>query len=316
MKSPLPVAVCSRSFSRHPVLRAALLERYEKVTFNDQGLSFKGAELIAYLRGHAKAIVGLEPIDDAVLAAVPELQVVGKYGVGMDMLDLPAFERRGVLLGWVPGVNKRSVAELVLAFALALMHRVPTASHTVRSGGWKPEVGRELTGSTVGLVGFGHVARDVATLLTSFDCRLLVHDVAVSSEVFERYRAIPVALDALLAESDVVSLHVPLNDSTRGLLNAQRLSLMKMGAILINTARGHVVDEAALESALRAGRLSGAGFDVFASEPPSNADLLRLPNFLGTPHMASSTEQGIIAMGQAAIYGLDHAMVPSALGLV
>ena len=316
MKNPIPVAVCSRSFSRHPVLREALLDRYDNVTLNEQGLALKGAALVSFLRGHGKAIVGLEPIDDAVLAALPELKVVGKYGVGVDTLDLRAFESRGVLLGWTPGVNKRSVAELVLAFALALSHRVPSANQTVRSGGWRPEVGRELTGSTFGLVGFGHVARDVATLLTPFECRLLVHDVAVSSDVYERYRALPVPLDSLLAQSDVISLHVPLNESTRNLLSAERISLMKAGAILINTARGHVVDEAALEAALRAGKLAGAGFDVFATEPPANEGLLQLPNFLGTPHFASSTEQGIIAMGRAAIQGLDSGVLPSALGLV
>ncbi len=316
MKSTTPVAVCSRSFSRHPVLRAELLARYEHVTFNEEGRSLKADDLVAFVRGHAKTIVGLEPFDDAVFTAVPELKVIGKYGVGFDMLDLCAAERHGVLLGWTPGVNKRSVAELALSFAISLLHLVPSASHAVREGSWRPVVGRELSRSTVGLIGFGQIARDLATLLAPFECRLLVCDVAISQETCAQYAAHATNIDDLLAQADIVSLHLPLSDSTRNVLSADRLARMKHGAVLINTARGSLVDEDALEARLREGSLAGAAFDVFATEPPKNRGLLDLPNFLATPHIGSGTEQAILAMGRAAIYGLEHAVAPSALGLV
>lgn len=302
----MKVAVCSRSFSRHPVLRAELLERYPETTFNDEGLSLKGSTLIDFLRGHAATIIGLEVIDEAVLAALPELKVVSKYGVGVDMLDLAALERREVGLGWTAGVNRRSVAELVVAFAIALLHRVPSCNQEVRSGTWKAVLGRELTGATVGLVGFGHVARDVAKLLGPFDCRLLVHDL-VAPESMD--------LDQLLAQSDVVSLHLPLTEETRGLLDERRLRLMKAGAVLINTARGGLVDEDALKRLLQEGHLAGAGFDVFAAEPTLDLELVGLPNFLATPHIGSSTAESILAMGRAAIAGVAEARRPSELGL-
>lgn len=301
------VAVASRSFSKHSVLRAELSALYPKAKFNDVGASLKGEELVAFLSGCEKAVLALETVDDALLARLPELKAVSKFGVGIDSFDLAAMARRGVKLAWTPGTNSRSVAELALMSALALLRRVPEATAGLRAGKWSQPKGEALTGKTVGLVGLGAVGRDLVGLLAVFGVRVLAHDPVPDRAFAEKHGVRLVALDELLRDSDVVSLHLPLTPATRGTLDAARLALMKPSAILLNTARGGLVDEAALLAALDAGRLAGAALDVFAVEPPRDARLLSHPKLLATPHIGGSTEDAILAMGRAAIAGLGAA---------
>jgi len=304
------VAVCSRSFSRNPVLRAELLARYTQVTFNDVGAQLAGDSLVDFLKGHEKAITALEVIDDYVLSRLPDLQVIGKYGVGLDMIDLAAMRAHGKRLGWTGGVNKRSVSELVISFAIAMLRHVMAANREVLAGTWRQHVGGYLSGRTVGVIGCGHIGKDLVSLLKPFGCPVLVHDIVDYPEFYARHAIEPVTLEELLARSDVVTLHVPLDDSTRELLSAERLALLRPTAILINTARGGLVDEIALKKMLQNQRLAAAGFDVFAQEPPQDAQLLSLPNFLATPHIGGSAAEAILAMGRAAINGLDEHDLP------
>jgi len=301
------IAVAARSFCRHPVLRAELEARYLAVTFGHSPTLLAGAELVTLLRGHDRAIIGLERIDDAVLNQVPELRVISKYGVGLDGLDLDAIARHGVKLGWTGGVNRRSVSELTLGFVLALLHRVPECSLGLRAGAWQKLVGRQLTGRTVGIIGCGFVGQDLVRLLAPFDCRVLANDIRDYVAFYAAHGVTPVGLHPLLAESDVVTLHVPLDASTRGMIGAAELARMRKGAFLINAARGGLVDEAALEAALASGHLAGAACDVFEREPEANPRLLALPTFLGVPHIGGSTEEAQLAMGRAAIDGLETA---------
>jgi len=304
------IAVTSRSFSRHPVLRRELLDRYDNVTFNDAGLSLGGDALVAFLAGHDRAITALERLDAAVLERLPDLSVVGKYGVGLDMIDLAAMSRLGMRLGWTGGVNRRSVSELVVAAAIALLRHVPEGNALVRDGGWRQLMGRQLSGRIVGIIGCGHVGKDLVLLLKGFGCRVLAHDIKDFPEFYAAHQVEPVALEALLAAADVVTLHLPLNASTRGLLSAERLALLRPDAILVNMARGGLVDEAAVKAMLVDGRLAGAAFDVFAAEPPDDPELLRLPNMLALPHIGGSAEEAVLAMGRAAIAGLETARDP------
>lgn len=304
------VAVCSRSFSGNPVLRAELLSRYKHVTFNDAGIQLGGDRLVEYLLGHQKAITALEIIDESVLARLPDLRVIGKYGVGLDMIDMRAMRAHGKRLGWTGGVNRRSVSELVISFAIGMLRHVPSAHREVLEGSWRQHVGRNLTGRTVGIIGCGHVGKDLVKMLQPFECQILIHDILDLSEFSKTHGTEVAGLDELLLRADIVSLHVPLDESTRGILSAQRLGLMKSNAILINAARGELVDEVALKQMLQANRLAGAAFDVFAIEPPQDRELLALPNFLVTPHIGGSAEEAILAMGRAAIEGLDDHRVP------
>lgn len=304
------VAVCSRSFSANPILREELLARYQNVTFNDTGAKLEGDNLVSFLRGHDKAITALECIDDYVLSRLPELKVIGKYGVGLDMINLDAMRRHGKRLGWISGVNRRSVAELALAFAIVMLRHVPAANREVLSGTWRQHVGGLLSGRTVGIIGCGHIGKDLIRLLQPFDCQILVNDIRHYDNFYAEYGIEAIGLQDLLARADVVTLHVPLDDSTRGILSANHLALMKPSAIFINVARGGLVDEAALKHALMAKRLAAAAFDVFADEPPQDEELLSLPNFLATPHIGGSAFEAILAMGRAAIDGLDANGIP------
>lgn len=304
------VAVCSRSFSKHPVLRAEIAAQYPDVTFNDAGIALKGDALIDYLRGHEMAVVALEPVTDEVLAAVPELRVIAKYGVGYDSLDLAAMQRHGVALGWQGGVNKRSVSELVICFAVDLLRHVSLGDREIRAGEWLLRPGRQLSDRTVGIVGCGHVGKDLAKLLRAFGCQVLAHDILDFQDFYEAHGIEACGLEDLLRRADIVTLHLPRDASTMNILSAERLGLMRPDSLLINAARGGLVDEAALKNMLRDGRIAGAAFDVFATEPPEDPELVNLPNFLATPHTGGSTDEGILAMGRAAIAGLSEHRVP------
>ena len=295
MNTKSRIAVCSRSFANNPVLRAELLTRYAHVTFNETGKVLHEDVLIEFLSGHDKAITSLETIDDAVF----------------DSIDIAAVRAHGKRLGWTGGVNRRSVSELVIAFAISMLRHVPAANAEVRAGEWKPLVGGQLTGRTVGIVGCGHIGKDLVALLKPFGCRILVNDTRDYREFYAEHGLQPVALDELLASADIVTLHVPLDRSTAGMLDARRLGLMKRGAVLINAARGGLVDEAVLKDMLRDERIAAAAFDVFAGEPPRDMELLALPNFLATPHIGGSANEAILAMGRAAIDGLDKNSIPA-----
>jgi len=299
------VAVCSRSFSRHPVLRQELLQRYQHVTFNDRGMSLEGMSLIAFIQGHNKAITALETINDLVLAGLPELEVISKYGVGLDMIDQDAVKRHGKRLSWTAGVNRLSAAELALALAIVTLRKVVAGNREILAGEWRQLTGGLLSGRTVGIIGCGHIGQELVRLLKPFSCTILINDIRDRSEFCSQHNVRAMEKDHLLQQSDVVSLHVPLDESTRNMISREKLALMKSSAILLNLARGGLVDEIALKEALQQGKLAGAAFDVFAQEPPSDRELLQLPNFLATPHLGGSAEEAILAMGRAAIVGLD-----------
>jgi phosphoglycerate dehydrogenase-like enzyme len=312
MSREIRVAVCSRSFSANPILRAELLARYSNVTFNDAGLQFRGDSLVEFLKEHDKAITALEVIDEYILGRLPELKVISKYGVGLDMIDMAAMRAYGKRLGWTGGVNRRSVSELVISFAIAMLRHVPAANREILSGTWRQHVGGHLSGRTVGIVGCGYVGKDLVKLLKPFGTPILANDIRDYRDFYEAYDVKPVPLEELLAQSDLVTLHVPLDQTTLDMLDERRLSLMKSSAVLINLARGGVVDELALKRMLQEKRLAAAAFDVFAVEPPLDAELLSLPNFLATPHIGGSASEAILAMGRAAIAGLDENSIPAA----
>jgi phosphoglycerate dehydrogenase-like enzyme len=303
---PAPVAVASRSFSRNQILRQELLARYPGSRFNDEGPTvLAGDALVRFLRGHRQAITGLDVLDEAVFSAVPELRLVSKYGVGLDMIDLDAARRHGVSVRWTPGVNRQAVAELTMCFMVALCRSVVPLATELAAGGWRHAGGRQLSSCTVGIVGCGCVGQQVARLSRAFGATVLAHDVRAYDAFYRDHGVTPASLDALLRQSDIVTLHVPLDASTRGLIGASAFSLMKRDAFLVNTARGGIVDEQALKRALVEQRLAGAAFDVFEVEPPADPELLRLPGFIGTPHIGGGTREAALAMGRAAIEGLE-----------
>lgn len=304
------LVVASRSFSKHPVLRQEVLKRYPDAKFNDDGLSLKGESLINFLSGFEKAITALETIDESILSKLPELKVIGKYGVGLDMIDLNAMDKFNVKLGWTGGVNKRSVSELVISFAVALLHRTVFANSEVKKGKWYQVKGRQLSDCTFGIVGCGHIGKDIVKMLQPFNCKILAHDILEFDDFYSQYNVTSVSLGKLLKSSDVVTLHLPLDNSTNNIINKERLNLLKSDAVLINLARGGLVDEKALKQSLLEKKLAGAALDVFEVEPPVDFSLSEMDNVLITPHIGGSTEEAILAMGIAAIEGLENSKAP------
>jgi D-3-phosphoglycerate dehydrogenase len=305
--------VLSRSFSRHPALRAELLAQYPGAVFNDSGAILKGQALIEFVAPHEAAIVGLETIDDALMAALPKLRILSKYGVGLDNIDLEAAARRGLKVASQPGVNRRSVAELAISYMICGLRGVMVSFGEVRRGVWRQYAGRQLSNATVGLIGFGHVGTEAAGLLRAFGSRVLAHDIRDIAAPAARMDVQSVDLTRLFAQSDVVSLHVPLTPRTANMLDEAAFAAMKPGVVIVNVARGGLIDEAALDRALRSGQVAAACLDVFAREPPEDSELFSRPGFLGTAHIGGSAEEAILAMGRAALHGLSAAGDPRAL---
>jgi D-3-phosphoglycerate dehydrogenase len=240
-------------------------------------------------------------VDEALLANAGRLRVVCRHGVGYDLVDVPALTRRGIALMITPEANAASVAEHALMLMLSLARNVVPVSAAVRRGEWRVrgQSGTfELGGRSVLVMGFGRIGTRVARLCAAFGMRVMVHDPYLPAGTIRGagYEAV-VERDAGLAAADIVTIHIPANDKTRGLVDAAFLSRMKRGAVLVNTARGTLVDEAALEAALRSGHLAAAGLDVLRVEPMAEpVAMLALDNLIVTPHVAASTAEGLRRM--------------------
>lgn len=305
------IAVASPSFCQHPMLRAELLARHPGATLNPSPYRLEGDALVEFLRGHEVAVLGLEHLTAPMIASLPELRVVSKLGTGTDMLDLAAMRARGIRLGWAPGANALSIAELVIAFALLSLRHMGALNAALRRGERPPQrMGRLLSGRVVGLHGCGHIGQHVVRLLVPFGCTVLAHDIADRAEFYAAHGVTAVGLDALLARSEVLSLHIPLTPETRGLYDDAMLARLRPDCVLINTARGEIVEEGALIARLRDDRLAAACADVFAHEPGINQALVDLPNFFATPHIGGSAEEARLAMGRIAIEGITSNAVP------
>lgn len=275
---------------------AALAARFSVVY--DKDLVDRRAEMLALL-ADARALVvrNRTQVDEEVLAAAPALMVVGRLGVGLDNIDVTACVARGIEVIPATGANALAVAEYVIGTAMLLLRGAYQSTAAVADGKWPRgplSNGREIAGTTLGLVGFGGIGRLTARLGRGLGMRVVGHDpqLPAADPVWAEHGAQARSLDEVFAESDVVSLHVPLTPQTRGLVGAERLARMKRDAILVNTARGGVVDEAAVAAALRAGTLGGAALDVFEREPlPAGSALAGCPNLVLTPHVAGVTRE-------------------------
>lgn len=272
-----------------------LLERMPASWDVEVGIPTDDDGLRDALAGRGVALVTSRvPLDRAVLADAADLQVVGKLGTGIDSVDVAAAEAHDITVTYTPGHNALSVAEHTLCLVLATLRRLTAARALVEDGRWRDEYepGSRLSGSTVGIVGFGDVGKRVGTLLAGFDVDILVHDPYVPAIDAELVGGESVALDDLLAASDVVVVTAELTAETRGMIGERELESMDEDAILVNTARGPIVDEDALVDAVRSGTIGGAGLDVFEAEPlDADAPLLDLENVVVTPHVAAVTSE-------------------------
>jgi phosphoglycerate dehydrogenase-like enzyme len=290
------VAVTPRSFRETPGEHLDRLGAAVDVRFPEVDRPLDEDEMVGLVRGCEGLIVGVDPVTARVLEA-GRLRVVVKYGSGMDNIDVAAAERLGVRVSSTPGANARSVAELAVALLLALARNVATHDRGVRQGSWKRVTGIELAGKRLGIVGYGAIGREVAEIAR----RGLGMDV-VAHDPFVEEAGVPLrSLGEVLATSDAVSLHLPLTDETRGVIGEGELAAMKPTAFLINTARGGLVDEAALAEALRSGRLAGAALDGFEAEPLGASPLRELDNVVFSPHAGAATREAVLRTASRAV---------------
>ena len=285
-----------------PILQPLRADGHELAAVDSISVRTEDA-LIDALQGVSATLASIEPYTAAVLAEAPDLRVISRLGVGFDAIDVDAATSRGIVVCTTPGANHHSVADLAVGLILTCLRQIVAAAESVRAGNWAvPRIGVELRASTVGVIGTGLIGREVIKRLAGFEPRILAYDIVQSPEMAERYGVEYVSLDELLRQSDVITLHAPLLPETRGLIDAEALGKMKETAYVVNTARGPLVDEAAMARALHAGQIAGAALDVFDREPlPSASPLRQAPNVILTPHMAGVTAQSRTAMAAMAV---------------
>jgi phosphoglycerate dehydrogenase-like enzyme len=258
------------------------------------------ADVVVNIRAHAR-------FSESVLTACPRLRMISVWGTGTDHIDLATCRRRGITVSNTPGVNAHSVAEHTIALMLALARRIPWLDTEVRAGRWPRTRLTQLEGKTLGIIGLGAIGRRVAALAAPFGVRILVSSVGPDNGRGASVGATHVPVDVLLRQSDIVTLHLRLSDQTVDFISRERLALMKPSAMLINTARGPLVDRDALIDALRDGRLAGAALDVYHTEPvPLDDPFLTLPNVVLTPHNAGMTPEVVEAGLRRAVENVEH----------
>jgi D-3-phosphoglycerate dehydrogenase / 2-oxoglutarate reductase len=280
-----------------PISDEGLLSQVELV--NRKGISPE--ELLDVIGDYDAVIVrGRTKVTEAVLDGGEKLKVVGRMGVGVDNIDLKAASVRGVTVVNCPVATTVSVAELTLGLMLSLIRGIPTADAGMKGGEWlkKQLVGTELYHKTLGVIGFGHIGEQVARRALAFGMRVVAADPVRPKKEIEAAGAEPVGFETLLAQSDMITLHIPHIDSTHHLLDAAAFDLMKDGVRIICAARGGVIDEQALLAALEDGKVAGVALDVFEKEPPGDAALPMHPQVVATPHIGAQTREAQLRAGQ------------------
>jgi len=259
------------------------------------------AELGALLPGYDGVILGLDSCDESALLGADRLKVISRYGVGYDEVDLDAAARKGITVTNTPGANQIAVAELAIGLMFALARHIPLIASAARQQSWKRPTGIELTGKTLGLIGFGAIGREVARRALGIGMQVVAYDPFYQG-TFPGVAL--VTLDDVIGRGQIISLHAALTPENHHLINAERLAQMQPGSLLLNTARGGLVDEKALYDALSAGKLRGAAMDAFENEPPEGSPLLTLDNFIATPHIGATTHESVERMAMMAARNL------------
>lgn len=297
------VFVSANSYGKfNPGLKTKLEDLVGEVVYNTTGKPLSSEQVRDMLPGMDGYIAGLDQIDAQALQAADSLKVIARYGVGVDQVDLAAAAEKGIVVSNTPGANSASVAELALGMLLMLARHIPLATRAIQKGEWPRLPGLTLEGKTVGILGLGAIGKQLAKRLAGFDCQILAYDPYADEDFARQHNVRLVALDELVAQSDFLSLHLPVLPETRGLVNEAFIKSMKRGSFLINTSRGELIDEAALVEGLESGHLRGAGLDAFIKEPPDpDNPLLSLPQVICTPHLGAQSDGATNNMGRMAL---------------
>lgn len=301
----MKVLVTPRSFGReNPDLFLRLERSGLEIIRNDTGSILNEDAMKEKIAGCAGVIVGVDPLNKAVLDKAVELKAISKYGVGLDNIDLDECEKRGIKVSRTVGANSDAVADYAFALMLGVARRIAFIDCRCRAKDWSKVPALDVCGKTLGIIGLGAIGKRVARRAAGFEMRILAVDEAWDAKFAIAHNVIRADLDRICREADFITLHCSLTDATRNIIDAHRIAMMKKSAILINTARGGLIDEKALLDALKNGMIWGAGIDVFSKEPPEDAAWYKLDNVIMGSHCSASTRGAVELMGRMAVDNL------------
>ena len=295
------IVATSPSFSKNKTLQEEIYRYFPNAKLNLEGKRFNKKELIEFIKDADGVIVGLEPMDEEVLSHCTNLKIVSKYGVGLNNIDKEACAKRGIVIGWTGGVNKLSVAEMALGFMLMFSRNLFITTNQLKNGTWNKSGGFQLSGKTVGIIGVGYIGKELIRLLKPFGCKILVNDIINQDKYYKENGLVEVSKEELYKQSDFISIHTPQDETTYNFITLETMKMMKPAAYLLNTARGGLINEKDLKTALKEGIISGAAIDAYVEEPPTDKEFLELPNLICTPHIGGNAKEAVEAMGMSAI---------------
>ena len=275
-----------------------------EIVFNPHGRPLNEDELIPLLAGCSGFIAGLDFITKKVIDSCGDLRVISRYGAGLDRVDLDAAKVKNIPVCNTPGANAQAVADLAFALILCAARKVPVLDRKTREGQWPRSTGIELYGKTIGILGLGAVGKGVAQRAQGFSMRVLAYDPFINKQYAAEYNIEVSSFEEIIAGADVISLHLPLTGETRYIISGEVIGRMKKGVILINTARGGLIDERAAYEYLKSGHLGGLGLDAYEEEPPKASPLFELDNVVLTPHTAAHTAEATANMALMSVRNL------------
>lgn len=302
----MKITVTSPSFSSNKTLQQEIYKYFPKAKLNLDGKRFNKKDLIEYIKDADAIIVGLEPIDKEVLEQCPNLKIVSKYGVGLNNINLEACKKRDITIGWTGGVNKLSVAEMTLGYMLMLCRNLFITSNELKNGIWNKSGGFQLSEKRIGIIGVGYIGKELIRLLKPFNCEILVNDIINQEEYYKENNLKEVSKEEIFKTCDIVTIHTPFDSTTDNLINKKVFETMKNSSFIINSARGGIINEDDLKYALLNNLIAGAAVDAYVEEPPTDKELLSLPNLICTPHIGGNSREAVEAMGLSAINHLKE----------
>lgn len=300
------ITVISPSFSSNKTLQQEIYKYFPKAKLNLDGKRFNKKDLIEYIKDADAIIVGLESIDKEVLEQCQNLKIVSKYGVGLNNIDLEACKKRDITIGWTGGVNKLSVAEMTLGYMLMLCRNLFITSNELKNGIWNKSGGFQLSEKRIGIIGVGYIGKELIRLLKPFNCEILVNDIINQEQYYNENNLKEVSKEEIFKTCDIITIHTPFDSTTDNLINKKVFETMKNSSFIINSARGGIINEDDLKYALLNNLIAGAAVDAYVEEPPTDKELLSLPNLICTPHIGGNAREAVEAMGLSAINHLKE----------
>lgn len=310
MINEISVGITTVAFSKNEKLVDQIKNfGFKNVYLNEPKRRFTKEELIEFLSKCDIAIVGLDKITDEVLSQVPNLKAISKYGVGLDNIDFDACKKHNVQILHTAGVNKRSVAEQALGCMLMLSRNLFVTANDLKRGDWNKSGGTQVSAKIIGIIGVGNIGKDLISLLKPFGCKILVNDIIDQKGYYDEHSLIETTKEDIFKNADIITIHTPLTSDLKYLINKETLSMMKSSSIVINTARGGLINQDDLKWALQNNIIAGAAIDAYEIEPPEDQDFVNIPNLVSTPHIGGNAKEAVEAMGQAAIDNISNFLV-------